>query len=283
MFHIVPPEPVDYLVVGHLTVDRTPTGPALGGSVAYAALTARALGMRVGIVTAWGNEIELSALGDIPVVAAHAEHSTTFENIYTPTGRIQYVRHAAPKLDFALIPEPWRQAQIVHLAPVAQEVDAVLPSGFRPPFTGLTPQGWFRAWGPDGLVHPCAWSQSEAALSRATATVLGLEDVGGDEDLIERMAHHAPLLVVTEGAAGCRLFWRGDVRRFRPPQVNEVDATGAGDIFATAFFVRLLHTRDPWEAARFATLIASNSVTRLGLQGVPTAAEVQACLIEILK
>jgi sugar/nucleoside kinase (ribokinase family) len=97
------------------------------------------------------------------------------------------------------------------------------------------------------------------------------------------MAQRAPLLVVTEGAAGCRLFWRGDVRRFRPPQVTEVDATGAGDIFATSFFIRLLHTRDPWEAARFATLIASNSVTRPGLQGIPTAAEVQTCLMEVLK
>lgn len=283
MFHIVPPEPVDYLAVGHLTVDRTPTGPALGGSVAYAALTARALGVRVGIVTAWGNEIEPSALGDISVIATAAEHSTTFENIYTSTGRIQYIRHVAPRLDLALIPEHWRQAQIVHLAPVAQEVDALLPEGLRPAFTGLTPQGWFRAWGADGLVHPCDWSQAEAALPRATATVLGLEDVGGDEDLIEHMAHLVPLLVVTEGAAGCRVFWHGDVRRFRPPQVTEVDATGAGDIFATSFFIRLLHTRDPWEAARFATLIASNSVTRPGLQGVPTAAEVRAALVEVLK
>jgi sugar/nucleoside kinase (ribokinase family) len=283
MFHIVPPEPVDYLVVGHLTVDRTPTGPALGGSVAYAALTARALGLRVGIVTARGNEIELSTLGNIPVIAANAEHSTTFENIYTPTGRIQYIRHVAPRVEFTIIPEIWRRAGIVHIAPVAQEVDALLPKGWTPAFTGLTPQGWFRAWGPDGLVHPCPWSQSEAALPRATATVLGLEDVGGDEDLIEWMAQRAPLLIVTEGAAGCRLFWHGDVRRFRPPQVTEVDATGAGDIFATAFFIRLSQTRDPWEAARFATCVAAISVTRPGLQGVPTVAEARQCLIEILK
>ena len=283
MFHIVPPAPVDYLVIGHLTVDRTSTGPTLGGSVAYAALTARALGLRVGIVTAWGNEIPLTALGDIPVIAANAEHSTTFENIYTATGRIQYVRHVAPKINFALIPEHWRHAGIVHLAPVAQEVEPLLPAAFRPAFTGITPQGWFRAWGADGLVHPCPWSQSAEALSHATATVLGLEDVGGDEELIEQMAQHAPLLVVTEGAAGSRVFWHGDSRRFRPPPVNEVDATGAGDIYATAFFIRLTQTRDPWEAARFATRIAAISVTRPGLQGVPTPEEVGECLTEVLK
>ena len=283
MFHIVPPAPIDYLVIGHLTVDLTPAGPTLGGSVAYAALTAQAIGLRVGIVTAWGNEIPLTALGDIPVAAANAEHSTTFENIYTPTGRIQYIRHVAPKINFDLIPEPWRHASIVHLAPVAQEVDALLPAALGPALTGITPQGWLRAWGVDGLVHPCAWSQSEAALPNATATVLGLEDVGGDEELIERMAQRAPLMVVTEGAAGCRVFWHGDVRRFRPPQVAEVDATGAGDIFATAFFIRLLQTHDPWEAARFATRIGAISVTRPALQGVPTTAEAQDCLMEVLK
>lgn len=280
---MVSPEPVDYLVVGHLTIDRTPSGPTLGGSAAYAARTAQAMRQRVGVVTAWGNEIEPSALAGIPILAAQAPHSTTFENIYTPTGRIQYIRHTAPKIDFSLVPEAWRSAKIIHIAPVAQESSPLLPDSFRPALLGLTPQGWFRAWDAGGLVHPCAWSQSEQALSKAGAVVLGIEDVGGDEDLIEEMAQQARLLVVTEGAAGARLFWRGDVRRFRPPQIVEVDATGAGDIFATAFFVRLLETRDPWEAARLATRIAANSVTRPGLQGTPTREEVQACLVEVVK
>jgi sugar/nucleoside kinase (ribokinase family) len=113
--------------------------------------------------------------------------------------------------------------------------------------------------------------------------VLGADDVGGDEDQIEWMAQRTPLLVVTEGAAGARLYWRGDVRRFRPPQVTEVDATGAGDIFAAAFFIRLFQTRDPWEAARFATRMGAISVTRPGLQGVPTENEVGDCLMEVVK
>jgi hypothetical protein len=34
-------------------------------------------------------------------------------------------------------------------------------------------------------------------------------------------------------------------------------------------FVRYLNTRDPWEATRFATLLASHSVERAGLEGNP--------------
>ena len=45
-------EPVDYLVVGHIAQDVIPGGFQLGGTVSYASLTAKALGLRVGIVTA---------------------------------------------------------------------------------------------------------------------------------------------------------------------------------------------------------------------------------------
>jgi sugar/nucleoside kinase (ribokinase family) len=282
MFHMVSLEPVDYLIIGTLTIDLTPSGPVLGGSASYAALTARAMGLRVGIVSAWGNEIPLTALDGVPIIAAEAEHSATFENIYTPTGRIQYIRHVSPKIDFALVPEAWRRAKIIHIAPLAQDVEAILPGEFRPALLGLTPQGLFRAWDADGRVHPCAWDDAEA-LSRAGAVVFSVEDVGQDEEKIEWMAHHARLLVVTEGAAGARVFWHGDSRRFRPPKEVEVDATGAGDIFATAFFVRLLNTRDPWEAARFANQVAAIWVTRPGLLGVPTPAEIQTCLMEVLR
>jgi sugar/nucleoside kinase (ribokinase family) len=90
------------------------------------------------------------------------------------------------------------------------------------------------------------------------------------------------VLAVTEGANGARLYWNGDLRRFRPPHMEEVDPTGAGDIFAAAFFYRLSTTRDPWEAARFATNLAAYSVMRIALDGVPTVEEVQACLTEII-
>jgi len=44
-----------------------------------------------------------------------------------------------------------------------------------------------------------------------------------------------------------------------------------------------LKTRDPWEAARFATLIASRSVTRVGLAGIPTPQEIEEFLMEVLQ
>jgi sugar/nucleoside kinase (ribokinase family) len=212
-----------------------------------------------------------------------ADQTTTFENIYTENGRIQYLRAVAPRLDYYLIPERWRNAEILHLGPVAQEVEPSLVRNFPSAMIGLTPQGWLRGWDREGRVYSVEWPESAFVLGRAGATVISMEDVGWDESRVEEMAASCHLLAVTEADQGARLFWNGDVRRFRAPQVQEVDATGAGDVFAAAFFTRLYLTRDPWEAARFATQLSAYSVTRPGLEGIPTPEEIQACKVEVFE
>ena len=281
MRRITPLEPIDYLVVGHITQDLSPDGPRLGGTVAYAGLTARALGLRVGIVTSWGEEMPLGPLAQIPLANLQVNQSTTFENLKTPEGRVQVIHSVASPLDLHLIPETWRSAPIVHLGPVAQEVEPGLVRYFPASLIGLTPQGWLRSWSEEGAVYPSEWPEAAFLLSQAGAVVISLEDVEGDEARIEEMATYCRVLAVTEAAEGARLYWNGDVRRFRGPVRIEVDATGAGDIFAAAFFTRLHSTRDPWEAARFATNLASFSVTRAGLAGIPNPDEIEESMVEV--
>jgi sugar/nucleoside kinase (ribokinase family) len=276
-------EPVDYLVIGHVAHDLTQDGWRLGGTAAYSALTAQALGLKVGVMTASGPETPLDALKEIPTIVLASPRSTTFENIYTENGRIQYLRAQATRLDLKHVPEAWRRTPIIHLGPIANEVDAVLPDDFSPALLGLTPQGWMRQWDSESRVSRKEWTDADRALSRANAVVISREDVDGDDEMIEHMAQETPVLVVTESMAGAVLYWNGDRRRFRAPEVKEVDATGAGDVFAAAFFTRLLRTRDPWEATRFATLVATCSVTRPGLEGIATPREIEECLMEILQ
>ncbi|MBV6450384.1 MAG: Sulfofructose kinase [Anaerolineales bacterium] len=283
MHNLVSLEPVEYLAIGHAAHDLTADGARLGGTVAYSTLTARALGVKAGIVTAIGKETPLDALNGIPVVSIETPNSTIFENIYTRTGRVQYLRAQATRIDFNSVPKLWRKTGIIHLGPIANEMDTVLPEDFSPTFLGVTPQGWMRTWDAEGRVSRAEWSNAESILQKANAVIISREDVNGDNEIIEQMAHQTRILVVTEAAEGCVLHWNGDRRRFRALDVNEVDATGAGDVFAAAFFIRLLNTRDPWEAARFATLVASYSVTRVGLDGIPTAEEIEDCKIEVLQ
>jgi sugar/nucleoside kinase (ribokinase family) len=281
MMQLTPLEPVDYLVIGHLARDLTLSGTRLGGTAAYAALTANALGLRVGVVTSWGAEIPLGPLRHIPIVSFPTEISTTFENISTPKGRVQFVQNVAHNLDLNLIPEPWRNAPIVHLGPIAQEVEPSLIRNFPSSLIGVSPQGWLRSWDATGRVSITEWPEATFVLQRAGAAVIGLEDVDGDESRIEEMASSCHVLAVTEAAQGSRLYWNGDVRHFQTSKIDEVDSTGAGDIYAAAFFTRLYTTRDPWEAARFATQIATFSVTRSGLESIPTPEEIQESMVEV--
>lgn len=275
-------QPIDYLMIGHITIDQTTNGSRLGGTTTYSSLMAQRLGLRVGIVTSWGAELPLGPLAGIPIINLPTEHSTTFENITTPEGRNQTIFNVANTLDLNLIPEEWLKASIVHLGPVAQEIEPTIVRHLSNSLVGTTPQGWLRTWNEDGIVLSTEWPEASFVLSNVGAAVISAEDLGFDESRIEEMATACRVLAVTENAEGIRLFWNGDVRRFRAPEVDEIDTTGAGDIFASAFFFRLFTTRDPWEAARFATQLASISVTRSGLEGIPSTEEIQETMAEVL-
>ncbi|MDD2922609.1 MAG: PfkB family carbohydrate kinase [Anaerolineales bacterium] len=283
MLELVSLQPVDYLAVGHLAADVTSKGKQLGGTVAYSALTARAMGLRVGVVTSSGGDAPLEALDGIPIVNVPSQFSTTFENIKTENGRRQILHHRAAPILLDHIPQVWRAAPIIHLAPIAREIDSSLAEDLSSSMLGITPQGWLREWDDEGRVSPRRWENNAQVLNRAGAVVFSVEDVSRDLEYVEEMAHQTRILCLTEGAAGAVLYWNGDRRRFRPPVMDEVDSTGAGDIFAAAFFSRLYQTRDPWEAARFATQLAARSVTRIGLNGIPTLQEIEACLTEVLQ
>ena len=274
-------EPVDYLVIGHLTIDQNTDGAILGGTAAYAALTAQALGLRVGVVTSWGEEIQLGKLGEIPIVNIHSPESTVFVNTYQEKKRTQIVKSVAKKMEFEHIPTAWQSSKIVHLGPVAREVNPEMITKFQSTLIGVTPQGWMRDWDEGGNVCVSDWFDA-SVIQNAGAVVLSPEDVDNNEDLIDEIVSSCPVVAVTEAEAGVRLYWNGDVRRFRAPEMQEVDPTGAGDIFASAFFSRLYTTRDPWEAARFANCLSAYSVSRPGLSAIPTAQEIKQSMVEVL-
>ena len=62
--------------------------------------------------------------------------------------------------------------------------------------------------------------------------------------------------------------------------MREVDANGAGDVFAAAFLIRYHETGDARVAARFATVVASFHVEHVGMEGLPHRAQVEARLRE---
>jgi sugar/nucleoside kinase (ribokinase family) len=223
--------------------------------------------------------MNLRPLSNLNIATLPSDKSTVFENTYQSGQRRQRLHSRAQTISAMEIPLAWRNAGIVHLGPVAQEIDPHMIDELSFSFLGITPQGWMREWDQDGRVEFRPWNDPASLLQSAEATVLSIEDVGGDGNIIDEMAKRCRVLVVTDGPRGARVYWRGQRRDFEAPQVEEIDSTGSGDIFAACFFYRLQQTRDPWEAARFANYLAATSVTRTGLDSVPESEEIQAALV----
>ncbi len=272
---------IDYLLVGHICKDLWPDGYGVGGTAAYSALTARNLGQCVAIVTSAARDFDFrSSLDGVLISAQDSPATTTFENLYSPGARQQFLRDVASRIRADAIPLVWRQADIVHLGPLAQEVDESLAEFFVDAnpnvLLATTPQGWMRQWDATGRVGPKRWDESALSAS-VRVVILSKEDIGDDESRFEACARRFEVAIMTDGHHGATAAWRGEMRHFPAYPAVEVDPTGAGDVFAAAFLVALKETGDPWRAACFANCAGAASVTRSGLASIPTPAELAQC------
>lgn len=274
---------LDYLVIGHVTRDLGTAADGLGGTAAYAARTALALGCRTGIVTSAPADLDLEErLKHAEVARRTASTPTTFENIYQQAGRHQILRSVAKSLGPEAVPEDW-QASLVHIGPVARECDPSLSTRFPGAFVGVTPQGWMRQWDRCGHVRRRLWKEAEQILPHADAVVLSDEDVAEDRSLVLDYARQTRCLVLTQGAEGCTIYAAGEVSHLPAPAVEEVDPTGAGDVFAACLFFAMQRGHPPQAAARFACCCAALSVTRPGLLGAPLPDEIVHCRQAVLR
>jgi len=272
----------DFLAIGHITRDLLPDGRwRLGGTVTYAALTAARLGLHVAIVTSAPPDV-LAALDamlpDIPLSVTPSAEATTFENIYSAQGRQQFLHGRAAPLAFSAVPEAWRDAPIVLLGPVAQEIETSIVGGFPGSLVAATPQGWLRQWDADGVVTPSPLAEADMLLPHLRALILSREDIGVSADtVLGEWARIVPLIAVTCSRDGAYV-WKNGVRSglFAGYPAHEVDPTGAGDVFAAAFLCELRRTGDAAVAIDFANQVAACSVEAAGGDGIPTREMVAA-------
>jgi sugar/nucleoside kinase (ribokinase family) len=258
---------VDYLVIGHICHDITPDGLVIGGASAYAGALATAAGCRTAVVTSSSPDDDWRA--QLPGVDIHlipSAKTTVFENIYSPEGRIQTLHSVAGKIILGNIPGIWQRASIVHIAPIANEVDPAIIHLFSNSLIGLAPQGWLRRWDKNGRIFTQKWLDAKQILGLAAAVFISDEDVV-DVHLLEQYRQWSQLLVMTQGSNGCTVFIGEEAHHLPVTPVPVVDTTGAGDIFAGAFLIRLHQTAGNYmEAARFANEIAALSISVAGLK-----------------
>ncbi len=276
-----PVTPVDILLIGNVTRDLIDEHDfehyRLGGTVTFAAVVADRLGRRPTVITRAAPETDLSAMpasAQVHVLASTT--TTTFANIYTPHGRVQYCYTPAPPISAGDIPAALRAPDIVLLGPIANEITGDVPAVFaESTVIAAVPQGWMRRLDERGRVHSKQWESAREILPHLDALILSLEDIDYEWERLAPAFDYVPLIIVTEYRDGSTVFERqadGSVHETKiPPRpAQEVDPTGAGDIFTTAFLIRLEETGDPMQAARFGNVAASMSVEHVGTTGIPT-------------
>jgi sugar/nucleoside kinase (ribokinase family) len=278
----------DYLVIGTITKDLIPDGFTIGGTVTYAAVTASRLGKRAAVVTSAEADLVLpDSLADVETVCAPSQATTTFRNVYVDGVREQYISALADPIGPDAVPTEWRHVPLVHLGPLVGEIDESLVHLFPDSRVIATAQGWFRSWDETGHVSLGEWDGAARLLPHLTALILGEEDICGDPWCIERYVSSTRTVILTHGAHGATVYHAGQVRHFPTRPAREVDLTGAGDVFATAFLIRLDETaqssgvEDPWEATRFANAVASFSVEGHGFSAIPSREQVNEYLDQI--
>jgi len=267
-----------YVVVGHLSMDLTEGGYILGGTSFYSSLTARRLGAEAFILSSFGDELDLSSIpDDIVISKVPSASTTTFQNIYDLSGRRrQRILGRASSLSPMDLPPEWRNPSILHLGPIAWEVeiDRRWREWNEGSLIGLTPQGWMRkASGKD--VEWREWDGWMRAGEIAHVAIASIEDLAFRYDIAETYASNFRIFVLTTGSNGCVVFEGGSERKVPAFPANVVDPTGAGDVFAAAFLIRLLETEDPLESAIFANMAAAISLEGRGGTRIPYRDEVE--------
>jgi hypothetical protein len=262
----------DFLVVGNVTRDILEDGSWLsGGAALYAAATATALGLRVAVVTRASSDEDLSQFPPAAVVTRlPAKRTTEFVNTYDGAIRLQKVTATAGTIGSEDVPEELWDVPLVLLGPVAGEVEPT----FRQVLTGqvgVGAQGWLRAVDRDGNVVPSAWSGGPT-LENSLAVFASVEDAPEERmpGLVREWLGSVPIVIVTAGPLGGHVYLPQGERPIPVFPARQVDPTGAGDVFATAFLARYAETSDPYEATEFAAAAAACSIEGIGISKIPT-------------
>ena len=270
------------LAVGHVTWDAVQGRDVAGGSVCYAALAARRLGWDAGVLSVAGPDFDPAR--ELPGVAAFVapgEVTTRFENDYARDGtRRQRLTACAGPLDFSMLPDAWRDPDVLLLAPVAGELSAYSAELFQAQVVGALAQGWLREVDAGGDVHPCEWHDPAGCLAGVHAVVLSEHDLPNAGQRARALLDQVPIVVLTRGWQGLLLHTR-DARHEVPALPREeVDPTGAGDVLAAAFLVRYHECGDLLEAAAFGVCAASCAVEGVGTSTLGDRAEVERRLLQ---
>ena len=300
------PRPFDVVALGENSVDVLVTLPewpapdakltldaalALlpGGQVATAAIACARLGARtryLGVVGAdpWGDVVRsaFEAAGvDARLIVREAAPTRAAVVLVDPAGRRTVLGHRDARLALSEseVDEVWLSSARVLMID-ATDVPAAIAAATRARRAGLAVMLDVDRPGPaaDSLI-----AVSDIVITSADFPLAhtGCPSLGAALDELERR-HRPAVLITTLGANGAIARAYGEEIVVRPPDVDVVDTTGAGDAFRGAFAASWIALGDAAEVAelmRRAVIAGALSCRAVGAQtALPSLAELQQWL-----
>lgn len=260
-----------FLSIGHCCHDKIADQFVLGGTASYASMVAKQLKSRSSIITSVGEDFlytkEFKQSG-IDLTLIPATKTTVFENIYLPEGRAQYIHHKAADITKDKLVADLEDVDILLLCPIANEVNIDVVDLFPGALKGASIQGWLRAWGDDKKIISA--DMDWTLLAALDIVIISEEDINYSKVRLDHIVDAVSHVVLTDGVNGATVFCNQHEVKLPAFPVVEVEATGAGDVFTTAYLHHFHQTRDVEESCIFAHCAASFIVEGIGIRNLPT-------------
>jgi 1D-myo-inositol 3-kinase len=259
----------DLLVLGHVTCDEFGNELRLGGAAGYAARAAALLGIDTALVTvAPLGSLLLPPLAETPGLSLHVSPSdvmTTFALDYRGPRRRLVLRASARPVTLDDVPQAWRSPRVVYAGSVFGECDRALVDAFAGAHVIAALQGWLRRRAADGAIEPALSPEALEPPASVGSAVLSEEDHPAAEEIAARFAARGAFVALTRGPRGATILHRDGRIEIPAAPAEEVDPTGAGDVFGLVFGLALASGHPAAEAGRRAALAAARVVEGPGL------------------
>lgn len=258
----------NFLCIGFFCHDVHEEDYILGGTAAYSSLIASKLMKEpISVLTSVGEDFlfqERFKIAGIHICNKPAKKTTIFNNVYDQGHRTQYIYERSETLTAADLPIAWRNAPVVKICLIADEVDKSLMNSFPNALIGATIQGWLRKWDEKGKISPK--EMDWALLEPVDIVLMSQEDIAGMEYVLPKIIDAVEIVVMTKGEEGAMVYSQNKTFHFPAFPVVEVDPTGAGDVFAVSFLVKYVETKSITLATTYAHAAAAFVIEEVGVQ-----------------
>ncbi len=252
------------LVLGHVTCDRFGAEVRLGGAASYAARALALLGVETALVTvapATSPLLDpLRAQPRLSLAVGNSDEMTTFEVSSVDGQRRLTVGAVARPLVLDDIPLAWRSVPAVYVGTVIGECDHGLLEKLAAASVTLGLQGSLRRIGERRSIVPAITLDLDHPPRAVRAAILSEADHPEAERIASSLAARGVVVALTRGDRGSTLFQARQRIEIAAAPAEELEATGAGDVFGAVFGYGLHLGRTPTEAAERAAWAAARVV-----------------------